>query len=141
MAKINLNNEVEFSELLLAILYKADVMPKADVLRDFLERSNVSTQLRKAWQTIDPDRRVDLKRLMPMLKGKSSSDTVILIKSKGGKEKGEPGKIGRIIRKLLQSQDYSKQNLSKADWKQLHEHFGLEPDEKYVTKNICVKYL
>lgn len=143
MPKILLSDPDELANLCLMILWAAmmddTLFSHADIFQNFMERTaGIDSQLMVAKNLMvsqDPQRRIDLKRMLPVLSGAASQELLIRLAPKG-KEIKKPSKIKQVIKKLL-----GNEQLSMNEYKNLRQYFELEDCSEYIGENKAIKWL
>ena len=141
--KVTLTTE-QFHELLILMMYhlilNVDNVQSENVKDILIKLKNtVMTYFQKAFLRINPERRIQLKRLLPALDGDLSNNAVITIlpEKKSIQEKEKTKRVNMIMKKLL-----NKDDISLADLKLLREMTNFDVTNTDVKNDkFFMKYL
>ena len=141
--KVTLTTE-QFHEFIILTMYHLLLNTEnvqSESVKDILDKLKrmVLTNFRKAFLQINPERRIQLKRILPALDGDLKTDAVITIlpEKNSIQEKEKTSRVNGIMKKLL-----NKEEISLSDLKLLREmtNFDLTNTDMKNDK-IFMKYL
>ena len=141
--KITVRTE-HFHELIILSMYhlilNVDNMQSENVKGILIKLKNtVKTYFQKAFLQINPERRIQLKRILPTLDGNLKTDAVITIlpNKNSIQEKEKTSRVNKVMKKLL-----NKDDISLADLKLLREMTNFDVTNTDVKNDkFFMKYL
>ena len=141
--KVTLTTE-QFHELQILMMYhlilNVDNVQSENVKDILIKLKNtVMTYFQKAFLQINPERRIQLKRILPALDGDLSNNAVITIMPDKNslQEKEKTKRVNKIVKKLL-----NKDDISLADLKLLREMTDFDVTNTDVKNDkVFMKYL